>query len=99
MLQINENLSKKLQELETRLTDTNDELKRTKEALEVAKDTIAQCKEENISLENRLSKYHREHVLQADTTSCKQKDVMIVFFNCKFYSLSTQYILFIYFAD
>ncbi|KYQ60611.1 hypothetical protein ALC60_00236 [Trachymyrmex zeteki] len=75
LLQINENLSKKLQELETRLTDTNDELKRTKEALEVAKDTIAQCKEENISLENRLSKYHREHVLQADTTSCKQKDI------------------------
>ncbi|KAG5326209.1 FKB15 protein, partial [Acromyrmex heyeri] len=75
LLQINENLSKKLQELETRLTDTNDELKKTKEALEVTKNTIAQCKEENISLEDRLSKCHREHVLQADTISCKQKDI------------------------
>jgi len=88
LLQINENLSKKLQELETRLIDTNDELKKTKEALEVTKNTIAQYKEENISLEDRLSKCHREHVLQADTISCKQKDVMIIFPNCKFYSLS-----------
>ncbi|EGI68078.1 PREDICTED: FK506-binding protein 15 [Acromyrmex echinatior] len=75
LLQINENLSKKLQELETRLSDTNDELKKTKEALEVTKNTIAQCKEENINLEDRLSKCHREHVLQADTISCKQKDI------------------------
>ncbi|XP_012054333.1 PREDICTED: FK506-binding protein 15 [Atta cephalotes] len=75
LLQINENLSKKLQELETRLIDTNDELKKTKEALEVTKNIIAQCKEENISLEDRLSKCHKEHVLQADTISCKQKDI------------------------
>lgn len=75
LLQINENLSKKLQELEVRLTDTNDELMKTKETLKIAKDTIAQCKEENISLEDRLSKCHREHVLQADATSSRQKDV------------------------
>ncbi|XP_018045984.1 PREDICTED: FK506-binding protein 15 isoform X1 [Atta colombica] len=78
LLQINENLSKKLQELETRLIDTNDELKKTKEALEVTKNTIAQCKEENISLEDRLSKCHKEHVLQADTISCKQ-----IYFICR----------------
>ncbi|XP_011695213.1 PREDICTED: FK506-binding protein 15 [Wasmannia auropunctata] len=75
LLQINEELSKKLRELEMRLTDTNDELRKTKEALEVAKNTITQCKEENVSLEDRLSKYHREHVLQADAMSSRQKDV------------------------
>lgn len=75
LLQINEELSKKLRELEVRLTDTNDELRKTKEALEVAKNTITQCKEENVSLEDRFSKYHREHVLQADAMSSRQKDV------------------------
>lgn len=78
--------------MEVRLTDTNDELMKTKETLKIAKDTIAQCKEENISLEDRLSKCHREHVLQADATSSRQKDVMITFLNYKFYFLSTQYI-------
>lgn len=81
LLQINENLSKKLQELEAKLADTNDELKKTKEALEIAKNTIAQCKEENINLEDRLSKCHREHVLQVDAISSRQKDVMIIFSN------------------
>lgn len=99
LLQINENLNKKLQELEARLTDTNDELKKTKEALEVAKNTIAQCKEENVSLEDRLSTCHREHIFQADKISSRQKDVTIIFILCKSYSLSTQYILFIYFVD
>ncbi|XP_071633016.1 FK506-binding protein 15 isoform X1 [Temnothorax longispinosus] len=73
LLQINENLNKKLQELEARLTDTNDELKKTKEALEIAEKTIVQCKEENVSLEDRLSKCHREH--QGDAIFSRQKDV------------------------
>ncbi|XP_039308363.1 FK506-binding protein 15 isoform X2 [Solenopsis invicta] len=75
LLQVNENLGKKLQELEARLTDTNNELKKTKEALEIAKNTIARCKEENTSLENTLSQCHTQHVLQADATSSRQKDV------------------------
>jgi len=91
LLQINENLSKKIQELETKLADTNDELKKTKEALEVAKNTIAQCKEENVSLEDRLSKCHTEHVFQADAISSRQKDVMITFPNCNFYFLFNIY--------
>ncbi|KAL6267771.1 hypothetical protein P5V15_000840 [Pogonomyrmex californicus] len=73
LLESNENLSKKLQELEARVTNTNDELKKTKEALEVAKNTIAQYKEENISLEDRLSTCHREHVFQTNTS--RQKDI------------------------
>ncbi|XP_011873120.1 PREDICTED: FK506-binding protein 15 [Vollenhovia emeryi] len=73
LLKTNENLSKKLQELEARLTDTSNELKETKETLEVAERTIAQYKEENVSLEDRLSKCHREH--QIDTISSRQKDV------------------------
>lgn len=64
--------------MEAKLIDTNDELKKTKETLKIAENTIAQCKEENISLESRLSKCHREHVLQADATSFRQKDVMIM---------------------
>lgn len=87
LLQINENLSKKLQELEARLTDTNNELKKTKEALEVAKNTIAQCKEENVNLEDRLSKCHKEHILQVDAISSRQKDVIITFFNLFFINL------------
>ncbi|KAL0114545.1 hypothetical protein PUN28_011680 [Cardiocondyla obscurior] len=75
LLQINENLNKKLQELEARLTDTNNELKRTKEVLDVAEKTIARYKEENISLENKLSEYRREDLLQADIVSSRQKDV------------------------
>ena len=87
LLQVNENLGKKLQELEVRLTDTNDELKKTKEALEIAKNTIARCKEENTSLENTLSQCHTQHVLQADATSSRQKDVMIIFSNLIFKQL------------
>jgi len=75
LLQNNENLNKKLQELEARLIETNDELKKTKEALKIAENTIAQCKEENASLEDRLSKSNREHILQADAISFRQKDV------------------------
>lgn len=81
LLQINEDLNKKLKELEAKLIDTNDELKKTKETLKIAENTIVQCKEENISLEDRLSKYHREHILQADASSSfRQKDVMIIIF-------------------
>lgn len=87
LLQINENLSKKLQELEARLTDTNNELKKTKEALEVAKNTIAQYKEQNVNLEDRLSKCHKEHILQVDAISSRQKDVIITFFNLFFINL------------
>ncbi|XP_012536637.1 FK506-binding protein 15 isoform X7 [Monomorium pharaonis] len=75
LFQINENLSKKIQELEARLADKSDDLKKTKEALEVAKNTIAQYKEENASLEDRLSQCHKQHVLQVDTISSRQKDV------------------------
>lgn len=98
LVQVNENLSKKLQELEARLTDTNNELKKTKEALKTAEKTIAQYKEENVSLEDRLSKCHREHVLQAvSSATSRQKDVMIIFLliaNFIFYQFN---ILFIYF--
>lgn len=74
LLRINDDLKKKVQELETRLTDTNDELRKTKEDLEVAKNTIKQCKEENIALENRLSKYSREIIPQTDIEN-KNKEI------------------------
>lgn len=76
MLQINKDLNKKLQELEMKLNNTNDELKITKEALEEAKNTIKQCKEKNVSLENRLS--NKEHIFQVDSTSFRQKDVILI---------------------
>lgn len=56
-------------------------MKKTKEALEVAKNTIKQCKDENVHLEDKLSKCNKEHNLQADALFSKQKDV-IIFSNC-----------------
>lgn len=79
MLQINKDMSRKLQELETKLNNTNDELEKTKEALEVAKNTIKQCTEKNVSLENKFS--NREHIFQADSASFRQKDVMLIIFS------------------
>lgn len=69
-------MNRKLQELETKLNNTNDELEKTKEALEVAKNTIKQCTEKNVSLENKLS--NREHIFQTDSASFRQKDVMLI---------------------
>lgn len=77
-------MNRRLQELETKLSNTNDELEKTKEALEVAKNTIEQCKEKNVSLENRLS--NREHVFQADSTSFRQKDVMLITYSVNYIS-------------
>ncbi|XP_050445930.1 FK506-binding protein 15 isoform X1 [Cataglyphis hispanica] len=73
LLQINKDMSRKLQELETKLNNTNDELDKTKKALEVAKNTIKQCTEKNVSLENKFS--NREHIFQADSASFRQKDI------------------------
>ncbi|KAL6440270.1 hypothetical protein ACFW04_003088 [Cataglyphis niger] len=73
LLQINKDMSRKLQELETKLNNTNDELKKTKEALEVAKNTIKQCTEKNVNLENKF--FNREHIFQADSASFRQKDI------------------------
>ncbi|XP_050445931.1 FK506-binding protein 15 isoform X2 [Cataglyphis hispanica] len=53
LLQINKDMSRKLQELETKLNNTNDELDKTKKALEVAKNTIKQCTEKNIEKKNK----------------------------------------------
>ncbi|XP_012230051.1 FK506-binding protein 15 [Linepithema humile] len=75
LLQINEDMNKRLQELVTELTDTKDELKKTKEALEVAKNTIKQCRDENVHLEDKLSKCNKEQILQADAIFSKQKDI------------------------
>lgn len=90
-MQANENLDKKIQELKTRLTDTNDDLKKTEENLEKAQNIIKQCKEENINLEDKLSKCRKENVLQADS---RQKDVMITFSNIVYICL---YIIFQYY--
>lgn len=81
MLQVNENLDKKIQELETRLTNTNDDLKKTKEDLGKTQNIIKQYKEENIHLEDKLFKYKKD-VIQADTMSSRQKDVMTIFQYC-----------------
>lgn len=103
MLQVNENLNKKVQELETRLTATNDDLKKTKEDLEKAQDIIKQYKEKNTNLEDRLFKYNKENVLQANAMSSKQKDVMIIFFNTIHYHfciiIISMLIYYVYFTD
>lgn len=64
-------MNRKLQELEAKLNNTNYELKKTKEALEEAKNTIKQCKEKNVSLENTL--FNKKHIFQVDSTSFKKK--------------------------
>lgn len=99
LLQINKDLNKNLQELEIKLADTSDELKKTKEALEVAKNTIKQCRDDNVHLEDKLSECNKEHILQTDAIFSKQKDV--IFSNCTFCFLSPlllfiQYAYFIY---
>jgi len=83
LLQVNKDLNKKLQKLETKLNNMNDELKKTKEDLETAENTIKQYKEEkdileNRYLENKLSKsecFPKEHISQIDAVSSKQEDV------------------------
>lgn len=95
MLQANADLNKKLRELETNLNKANDELKDTKETLQVALNTMGQYKEENIDLQNKLYKYNRDH--QADEMF-KRSDVTIqvfqlriLFFSFSFYTLTSHF--------
>lgn len=69
--------------METKLINVNDELRKTKENLEEAEDTIKQYKEEKVSLENKLSKNEyllKEHTSQVDVASSKQTDVGSIFY-------------------
>ncbi|EFN85323.1 hypothetical protein EAI_16007 [Harpegnathos saltator] len=74
LLQANENLNTKVQELETRLTDTNTDLKKTQEDLEKAQNIIKQYREENIHLEDKLSKCSKENNFQTDIEN-KNKEI------------------------
>lgn len=78
LLKMNENMIRIVQEYDTKLSNTKDELKKSKKALEEAQNTIKRYKEKNVSLENRLS--NKEHISQADSTSFRQQDVMLIIY-------------------
>lgn len=90
MLRHNEDLNKKLQELQMSLTNTNEELRKTKDDLETARNVVKKYKEKNTTLEDKISQCNKEH-LQSTVISSRQKDVMMITFCDYIFYVSSAY--------